>query len=101
MLGKSPEITISQGLSWKNTLKERHRELVGLRDTNSSTRTRRWGETKDDVVETPTYDVKHLDKMISHIALEIRRLDDAIKVTNAGTIVSDYSKDEDILGELE
>ncbi|KKL99518.1 hypothetical protein LCGC14_1813640 [marine sediment metagenome] len=49
MMGPSPEITISQGLSWKNTLKERHRELVGLRDANSSTRTRRWGETKDDV----------------------------------------------------
>ncbi len=101
MIGKSPEITISQGLSWKNTLKERHRELVSLRDANSSTRTRRWGETKDDVVETPIYDVKHLDKMISRVALEIRRLDDAVKVTNASTIVIDYAKDEGILGELE
>ncbi len=53
------------------------------------------------MVETPIYDVKHLDKMISRVALEIRRLDDAVKVTNASTIVNNYSKDESILGELE
>lgn len=95
------EITISQGLAWKNTLKERHRELVSLRDSNSVTRTRRWGETKDDVIETPVYDVKHLDKMVGRLALEIRRLDDAIKVTNASALIVGYAKDENILGELE
>jgi len=95
------EITISQGLAWKNTLKERHRELVSLRDRNSATTTRRWGETKDDIIETPIYDVKHLDKMIGRLALEIRRLDDAIKVTNASALVVGYDKDESILGELE
>jgi len=94
------EITLSQGLAWMKTLRERHNELVMLRDRNSAERTRRWGETKEDVVEKPVYDVKNLDKMINQVALELRKLDDAIKVTNAGTIINNYKRDDEVLGEL-
>ena len=94
------EISINQGLAWLSTLKERHSELVGLRNQNSSTRIRRWGETKEDVVEKPTYNVVELDALIGKIALEISRLDDAIKTTNAETTILNYEKDESVLGQL-
>jgi hypothetical protein len=95
------EITLSQGLTWMNTLKDRYKELIELRNRNSSDRIRRWGETKEDVIEKPVYDVKHLDKMVNRLALEIRKLDDAIKTTNANINVINYEKDDSILGELE
>jgi len=94
------EITLSQGLAWMKTLRVRHNELVALRDRNSAERIRRWGETKEDIVEKPVYDVKELDKMINKIALELRRLDDAMKVTNAKTIVENYKRSNEVLGEL-
>jgi len=94
------EITLSQGLAWMKTLRVRHNELVALRDRNSAERIRRWGETKEDIVEKPVYDVKELDKMINKLALELRRLDDAMKVTNAKTIVENYKRNDEILGEL-
>ncbi len=94
------EITLSQGLAWMKTLRVRHNELVALRDRNSAERIRRWGETKEDIVEKPVYDVKELDRMINKLALELRRLDDAMKVTNAKTIVENYKRDDEILGEL-
>ena len=93
--------TISKGLSWMKTLKERHQELIGLRNTNSAVKTQRWGETKEDVITNPVYDVKKLDKMINKVALEIRKLDDAIKTTNATLALDGYRKDESVLGELE
>ena len=95
------EITLSQGLAWMKTLRVRHNELVALRDRNSAERIRRWGETKEDIVEKPVYDVKKLDKMISTIALELRRLDDAMKITNARTIVENYKRNDNVLGELD
>jgi len=94
------EITLSQGLAWMKTLRVRHNELVALRDRNSAERIRRWGETKEDIVEKPVYDVKELDKIINKLALELRRLDDAMKVTNAKTIVENYKRNDEILGEL-
>lgn len=97
----SNEITLSQGLTWMKTLRERHKNLVELRNENSKTVRRLWGETKEDVVETPVYDVKSLDRMINRVALEIRKLDNAIKATNAQVNVSDYILDESVLGELE
>jgi len=94
------EITLSQGLAWMKTLRVRHNELVALRDRNSAERIRRWGETKEDIVEKPVYNVKELDRMINKLALELRRLDDAMKVTNAKTIVENYKRNDEILGEL-
>lgn len=93
-------ITISEGLSWLKTLKERHKELIGLRDKNSSESVTRWGETKEDKVETPTYNVKDLDRLITRIAIEIRHLDDAIKRMNVAITIDGYSRDESALGEV-
>jgi hypothetical protein len=95
------EITLSQGLAWMKTLRGRHSELVELRNRNSAERIRRWGETKEDVVEKPVYDVKKLDRTINKVSLEIRKLDDAIKVTNAATFINSYKRDDEVLGELE
>lgn len=98
---KMGTITLSQGLTWMNTLKERHRELVSLRNENSMERIQRWGETKEDVIRKPVYDVKSLDKIISRLSLEIRKLDDAIKTTNATVNIQGYTRDDSVLGELE
>ena len=95
------QLTISQGLAWMKTLKTRHNELVALRDRNSSERIRRWGETKDDVVEKPVYDVKELDKLVNKVSLEIRKLDDAIKTINTTTVLKDYVWNENVLGEVQ
>jgi hypothetical protein len=95
-------ITINEALTWLKTLKERHTELVGLRNENSAAITRRYGVGGDkDVTKQPVYDVKALDRMITRVAREIDRLEQAIKVTNATTTVMAYEKDEAVLGELE
>lgn len=94
-------VTINQALSWQKTLKQRHAELVALRDENSHTTTRRYGLGGDKEKTTdPVYDVKVLDKMITRVARELRVLDQAIKTTNAVTTVLDFEQDDDVLGEL-
>lgn len=94
-------ITINEGLTWLKTLRERHGELVGLRNENSAAVTRRYGVGGDkDVTKTPTYDVKALDKLITQVAREIQKLEQAIKVTNATTSVVGYAKDDKVLGEI-
>ena len=93
-------ISINAGLSWAKTLKERHKELEGLRNENSKKSTRLFGESKE-IVTDPLYNCKALDKLISTLAREIRKLDDAIKDTNAKTDIQGYEKDEAVLGELE
>ncbi len=92
-------MTISQALSWVKTLRERHQELVQLRNQNSSQRTHLFGD-KEVKVEV-LYDAKKLDKRIGLIARDIRKCEDAIKQTNATVQVVGYEKDENILGELE
>lgn len=95
------KITINEGLTWLKTLRERHAELVGLRNENSSAVTRRYGVGGDkDVTKTPVYDVKALDKLVTGVAREINKLEQAIKVTNATTQVVGYVKDEAVLGEI-
>ena len=94
------EITISQALGWKKTLSQRHSELVELRNENSKKQTRYMTETEK-VNSEPVYDVKKLDKLVSNVAREIRKLDEAIKTANAVTIVKDYDKNDGILGEVE
>jgi len=96
----SSNITISEGLSWLKTLKERHKELISLRDKNSTEETTRWGETKEDKIKSPVYDVKELDSLVANIAIEIRHLDDAIKRMNVVITISDYIKDESVIGVL-
>jgi hypothetical protein len=95
-------ITINEALTWRKTLNDRHTELIGLRNENSAVTTRRFGMGGDKEVEKkPTYDVKALDKLITKVAREIQKLDQAIKTTNATTTVVGYEKDDAVLGELE
>lgn len=92
-------MNLSEALGWLKVLKARHAELVRLRDANSSDRTESYGER---VIETkPTYDAKKLDKRITLIAREIRCLDEAIKRTNAATPIAGFTRNDDVLGELE
>jgi hypothetical protein len=95
------QITINEALGWRKILAERHQELVGLRNENSAVVVRRYGVGGDKETERkPTYDVRVLDKMITRVAREVQKLEQAIKVTNATTTVVAYEKDEDVLGEL-
>ncbi len=93
-------MTISQGLSWMKALKQRHQELVGLRNENSQKTDRLFGEQKV-ITHKPVYDVKKLDKMVNRVAMEVRKLDESIKETNAKTPIEKYEKDETVFGELE
>ncbi len=93
-------MTISQGLSWMKTLKQRHQELVDLRNENSHKTDRLFGEQKV-ITHEPVHDVKKLDKMVNHVAMEIRKLDESIKEPNATTAIKDYEKNAVVLGELE
>src|SRR3954463_472352 len=95
------ELTINEALGWMATLKERHAELVRLRDTNSRDEVRYLGAHADKPIERKAlYDPKALDKTVTTLAREIRVLDMAIKRTNATTKVAGYSQDEAVLGEL-
>lgn len=95
------DITINEALTWLKTLRERHAELVGLRNENSATTRRHFGVGGDkETVREPIYDVKALDKMVTRVAREIQTLEQAVKVTNATTKVVGYQKDEAVLGEL-
>jgi hypothetical protein len=95
------KVTISEALSCMKTLKERHSELVALRNENSNTRTRHYGMggDKTDKIE-PVYDVKKLDALVGQVAKEIRKLDVAIKNANATLEVPTYDWDEKVLGEI-
>lgn len=94
-------LTINEALVWMKSLRERHRELVSLRDQNSAAETRRYGVGGDkEVTRQPTYDVKALDRMVTRVAREIRVLDQQIKATNAVTAVVGYEQDDAVLGEL-
>jgi hypothetical protein len=94
-------VTINEALTWLKTLRERHAELVGLRNENSAAVTRRFGVGGDkETTRQPTYDVKALDKLVTRVAREIQKLEQAIKVTNATTTVTGYDKNDEVLGEL-
>ena len=95
------KMTINEGLTWAKTLLERHGELVGLRNENSASRTTYRG-LKGDTPEKvdPLYDVVALDSLISKISRERRKLDMAIKSTNAVAVIAGYESDEAVLGEL-
>lgn len=48
----------------------------------------------------PVYDVKGLDRIVTRVAREIRLLEQALKATNARTMVEAYDQDDGVLGEL-
>ena len=92
-------LTIDEGLRWYGSLKQRHTELVGLRNQNSNERSRYFGD-REVAIDKPVYDVKILDRLINGVAKEMRKLDESIKKTNAQTAILAYEKDEAALGEL-
>src|SRR6185436_15678736 len=88
-------ITINEALLWDKALRERHGELVNLRNENSAAVSRRYGVGGDkEVTRQPVYDVKQLDRLITRLAREIQKLQMAIKSTNAVTPVAGYDQDE-------
>jgi hypothetical protein len=93
-------MTISEALSWKQTLSTRHSELTTLRNQNAVTRRVRYGNEAP-VEEKPEYDVKKLDKRITLLAREIRIVGDKIKQANATAQLTNYTADDGVLGELE
>lgn len=94
------KISISNALGWRKSLQERHSELVSLRNQNSAREHRIYGQTDKEKTIEPLYDVIALDKAITVVAREMRKLDEAIKNTNMGTTVADYDRDDAVLGEL-
>lgn len=95
-------ITVSEALSWRKTLTERHAELVALRNANSTQETRYYGANVDkERIIVPVYDVKALDRTVSALAREIRLLDQSIKKSNQTVALTDYRQDDTVLGELQ
>jgi hypothetical protein len=95
------QITLNEGLAWMKTLKKRHDELIALRNDNAHRERRYFGASADkEVVKEPIYDVKVLDRTVTRVAREIRLLDQAMKATNAATVVQGYQQDDSVLGEL-
>jgi hypothetical protein len=94
-------MTINEGMIWMRTLRERHAELVALRDRNSAKERHIYGANAErDIVKDPVYDPKQLDRMITVIAREMRLLDTAIKAQNAKTQIDGYVQNDAVLGEL-
>lgn len=95
------QITINEGLAWLKTLKKRHEELLALRNDNAHRERRFYGASADrELVKEPVYDVKGLDRLVTRVAREIRLLEQALKATNARTMVEAYDQDDGVLGEL-
>ena len=94
-------ITINEAMSIMKQLKDRHQELIGLRNTNSADKTRYFGANadKNEVIKV-VYDIKKLDKLVNQVAKEIRMLDLAIRATNQSVTVVGYEFSEDVFGEV-
>ena len=88
-------------MAWLKTLKKRHEELLALRNDNAHRERRFYGVSADkEIVKEPVYDVKVLDKIVTRVARDIRLLEQALKTTNAKTMVDGYDQDDAVLGEL-
>ena len=95
------EITLNEGLAWLKTLKKRHEELIALRDNNAHRERRFLGSMADkELVKEPVYDVRALDRTVTGVAREIRLLEQALKATNARTVLEGYKQDDAVLGEI-
>lgn len=95
------QVTINEGLAWLKTLKKRHEELLALRNENAHRERRFYGSSADrEIVKEPVYEVKTLDRLVTQVAREIRLLEQALKATNAKTMVESYEQNDAVLGEL-
>jgi hypothetical protein len=93
------QITINEGLAWLRMLKKRHEELLGLRNDNAHRERRFYGASADkEIVKEPVYEVKTLGRVVTRVAREIQLLDQALKATNAKTMVDGYDQDDAVLG---
>lgn len=94
-------LTISEGIQNLKLLRERHAELLALRNQNAVRETRFYGANADKNKEIePVYSVKRLDQLVTKVATEARKLDASIKRANA-TVVIDYVWDDAVLGEID
>lgn len=94
-------ITISEGIQNLKLLRERHAELVALRDKNAVKETRFYGASSDkEKFIEPVYDVKKLDQLVTRVACEIRKLDASIKKANTNCVV-EYEWDDAAFGQVE
>jgi hypothetical protein len=95
-------VSVSEALGLLKSLKERHAELKSLRDSNSTNERRYMGLGGDKTVDkTPIYSVTKLDRTVNRLAQEIRKIDQAIKTSNATTMLASYDWNEDVLGTVE
>lgn len=95
-------ITVSEGIGLLKTLNQRHAELKALRDENAYRERRMFGVGGDkEVIKEPVYNVKKLDQTTNQIALQIRKLDNAIKQSNATTQLYNFDWDDAVLGVIE
>lgn len=95
-------VTVNEALGLLKTLRQRHEELKALRTGNAERERRFYGATGDkEVVKEPVYSVKSLDRTVNRVALEIRKLDNAIKQHNAVSRLEGYDWNEDVLGVIE
>lgn len=96
------QVTVSEALGLMKTLKQRHEELKSLRSENATRETRYFGANADKSTDkVPVYSVTKLDKTVNVLAMEIRKLDAAIKRHNAVTTLDGYDWSEDVLGVIE
>jgi hypothetical protein len=96
------QITISEAIGNLKMLKDRHEELLALRNKNAEKETRFYGANADKSKEfEPVYDVKKLDALVTNVAREIRKLDTAIKWANSKTVLANYDWEDSVLGQVE
>lgn len=88
-------MTINEALALIKSLRDRHSELTMLQNQCGRKQTHYYGENP--VVNEPTYDVKDLDKKINRLAREIRKLDSAVKATNAIVEVQGYTEPDETI----
>src|SRR5262245_49150793 len=92
-------MTISEGLTWQKTMKERLTHLSKMTGENAHRNRTFYGEK--DVIKDPVYSVVKLDALVLRLQRAIQVLDDKIKATNQKTEIENYVPDFDVLGEIE
>src|ERR1700730_5677344 len=96
------QVSVSEALGLLKSVKERHAELKALRDENGHRERRYMGLGGDKTVDkTPVYSVTKLDRTVNRLAQEIRKIDQAIKTSNATTTLVGYDWNEEVLGTVE
>lgn len=93
-------MTINEALVHLKLMKQRHGELVSLRNENAN-KERRYFDGGKEVVKEPVYNVKDVDRKVVALTKEMRSLELAIKNTNAVTQVAGYTADDSVFDGIE